>query len=727
MNAILDSPVNAWDTLDALERALFSAQDSKRGGVSIESLARALREEYFSRIIEAASSGKLFESWEKPSAALSLIRELMGVDSGVPGLRGAARRILDVVDEARQRFENAGGEVGPFEDWALPRAYSALKTARAGKEWVDDHLAWVDRSRYLDANASPMGDKALRALFEEIQRAVATRGMSARERAFDAGAPALRGNAARSIWYRDAESFIAALRKYGELDGEAGAAADGNVDGEVGGARFDAFDAVDLIFRHVDAIAREIVLVEHAKHEATRADVGDALRIDRRAETLEALYAGTIDAAVGTPFGVFDSVKDGDAFSGISVLPSFIALPSALEMTPVCNALPFVRAFDEELRTLDASSAADRRLALRAGLGVEYVIGELFRWGADEIDALACVSDRVGKFSRKAATRVLRRSGVRAVIRALRRGFSVCALDALGELSRRVDSFNALDGDERAALEAAGMNEADWAVWRCARTADFRERGDTLLTVKAIYEISDASLENVCERTRRTPQRLRDDAALHLTACLGGAGDGEPRGFTDGGEAFASGARGGARRSRVEAAGVEGSAFALLLVNLTRGMANAQGTGKAGVLAPLTVALTLLGAMALELDEVAQGRRARKTRDTDFWALAFEKSGARALYANFIFGDAPAGDAEGMNGTVDAGDSVELASDAGAADFVPDENLWYRKAAFDHMLFHTLQEYFSPDYLVRGLRTEDRGQNCDLFSVFSGLIGGQRL
>nr|WP_225777068.1 hypothetical protein [Pseudomonas sp. Marseille-Q3773] len=39
---------------------------------------------------------------------------------------------------------------------------------------------------------------------------------------------------------------------------------------------------------------------------------------------------------------------------------------------------------------------------------------------------------------------------------------------------------------------------------------------------------------------------------------------------------------------------------------------------------------------------------------------------------------------------------------------LPGANLWYTKAATDHMIFLQLQEYFSPGYLNRMLRRAQR-------------------
>src|SRR3546814_5987861 len=40
---------------------------------------------------------------------------------------------------------------------------------------------------------------------------------------------------------------------------------------------------------------------------------------------------------------------------------------------------------------------------------------------------------------------------------------------------------------------------------------------------------------------------------------------------------------------------------------------------------------------------------------------------------------------------------------------IPGANLWYTKAALDHLVFHQLQEYFSPGYLRRMKRRARNG------------------
>ncbi len=106
------------------------------------------------------------------------------------------------------------------------------------------------------------------------------------------------------------------------------------------------------------------------------------------------------------------------------------------------------------------------------------------------------------------------------------------------------------------------------------------------------------------------------------------------------------------------------------------------------------------------------------------------KGGALGLYGDFLFSDQTqggssalatlggplAGDIESLfklKGT--AGDGNVDATGANlvrlAKSHLPGANLWYTKAATDHMIFHQLQEHFSPGYLRKMRRRAQREFN----------------
>src|SRR5690606_1747441 len=73
---------------------------------------------------------------------------------------------------------------------------------------------------------------------------------------------------------------------------------------------------------------------------------------------------------------------------------------------------------------------------------------------------------------------------------ALRRGFSITMMGALGKMSR--GDWQALDAGDRARLQRQGVTETDFRVWQLAKPESWR--GSNMLTMQSVRAIPDAEL-----------------------------------------------------------------------------------------------------------------------------------------------------------------------------------------------------------------------------------------
>ncbi len=112
-------------------------------------------------LIEASSSGQgagigrrtlmaLFDA-QNPTMTRDLALEVFAQGKGGTGnamaQKGAAAW-LKVIEDMRQRFNNAGGDVGQLDYGYLPQAHDQARVRAAGKDqWAAETLALVDRSR----------------------------------------------------------------------------------------------------------------------------------------------------------------------------------------------------------------------------------------------------------------------------------------------------------------------------------------------------------------------------------------------------------------------------------------------------------------------------------------------------------------------------------------------------------------------------------------------------
>jgi len=390
-----------------------------------------------------------------------------------------------------------------------------------------------------------------------------------------------------------------------------------------------------------------------------------------------------------------------------------------------------MQVFANELRMLNPASATDRRFAQRAGLGLNQMIGSLNRWGADGLGTTEAISGRIAKFSQTAASKVMQLSGMNAITAGAQRAFGATMMDTIGSMTRRFQDFASMDAADAKRLQDMGVTDADWSVWRLAQPEDWRGAGDEVLTPGSIYRIPDAQLTALAQQYKSTPKRLKDMAATKL---LGSVLDETNMAIIEPGARERSFMQAGLQRGTVKGElarsfwQFKSFSIAMIMRHFRRAMAQESGWGKAGYMAALMASTTVLGGMAIQLGELAMGRDPKNMVDDKllgvpglrFGAAAFLKGGSLGLYGDFLFSDQTqggqsalaalggpiAGDIEAIfklkgtaaEGNVDStgGNLVRLVKS-----HTPGANLWYTKAATDHMIFHQLQEYFSPGYMRR--------------------------
>jgi hypothetical protein len=170
--------------------------------------------------------------------------------------------------------------------------------------------------------------------------------------------------------------------------------------------------------------------------------------------------------------------------------------------------------------------------------------------------------------------------------------------------------------------------------------------------------------------------------------------------------------------------------IAMISRHWMRGMNMQTAGGKASYLASLIVGTTILGALAQSVNDLLQGKNLRNYNPAEDhgvknWLAAFLKGGSLGLYGDFLFSGATQSNQAGplaallgpvaglteeafkltQGNVVEAMQGKDTNIGAEAVRFVkgntPGASLWYAKAALDHLIFHQMQEYFSPGYLAQ--------------------------
>jgi len=718
---ISDAATRDMDGLDALDRTIAFHADGKANTLSIETQAKAVSRDALRQMITTleASDPKWFGLFENQQGVRAIIQELFGEDSGSIEARHGAAEFHKVAEQLRQRFNRSGGDVGSLEDWGLPHHHSQPKVARAGRDaWMADVLPRLNRDAYINPDGTRMNETQLGEFLSHAWTTIATGGANKVEpgQFTGSGARANRGNESRQIHFKNSRSYIEYQAKYGDRS------------------------LYEVLVNHLVGVSKDIALVETygpnpdqtfrllrdtLVQKAKLADPTKIGKIDRRAIRLENLYNEVAGkrAPIASEWIAksFDTLRSWliAARLGSSVITSF-SDDATLHLTGHVNNLPEMQLLRNELAALNPTNKMEERMALRAGLGLNTLISSLNRFGQDGLGA---------SFSSKLANAVMRASGLNAMTEARKRAFGVTMMSSIGQISRDAKSLAALDMHDNRILLSKGITDADFAVWKAAQLEDWGGGNNTMLTPESIYRIPDAALKAVDRNA--LPQQLREQAAMRLLGAILEETD------------VAVVEPGARERSQMQSHLQRGTlkgeltrsfflfkSFPMAMIerHVVRGWTLPTGTGRAAYLATLLAATTVLGAASLEVNEVVSGRDPRNLfggkGTTRNWFAALLKGGSLGIYGDFLFsgstqyGSSPLATLTGpvlglgedfLNLT--QGNLVEWAQGKkthAGAEFVrfvkgnlPGASLWYAKAAFDHLIFHQLQEYFSPGYLSR--------------------------
>jgi hypothetical protein len=706
------------DALDALDRMIAFHADARSNFLSIETQATAIRNDALRQMLETveASNPKWFGLFENLEGVHKVVRELFGEPTGDADARAGAVAFQKVAEQLRQRFNRAGGDVGQLEDWGLPHHHSQLKVAKAGREqWVADVLPKVNRDAYFNEDGSRMSDLQLTQFLGAAWTTIATGGANKVEpgQFRGAGMRANRGSESRQIHFRDAQAYMDYQASYGErtlyevLIGHVAGVAKDIAHVETFGPN------PDQLYRFMrDTIARDMKLADPTK-------VG---KIDERVTRTDSLYnqvsGKTLPIASEWLARSFDTLRNWLIASrlGSAVVTAF-SDDATLHLTGKMNNLPEMRLLANELAALNPANRLEERMALRAGLAMNTMLASLNRFGQEGLGS---------GFSKRLASTVLRASGLNAMTEARRRAFGVTMMGSIGSVVRSTAKLADLDVHDHRLLLSKGITDTDWKVWRKAALEDWGNGNDTMLTPESIYRIPDDALAALGD-----PVQLREQAATRL---LGAILEEADVAVIEPGARERAQMGGGLQRGTWKGELVRSfflfKSFPVAMIerHWARGMSLPNRGGRAAYLATLMAATTVLGMASLQVNELLQGRDPRNMNlfakgGTRNWFAAMLKGGSLGIYGDFLFsGQTQRGSSifATISGPVlglgedllnlSQGNLMELAqgksTHAGAelVRFVksnlPGASLWYAKAGLDHLIFHQLQEYFSPGYLA---------------------------
>lgn len=710
--------------MDALEKTLVRDYSGKTNVGSLEEKIAGYKA-FFGRELGAAwdALGKdWFGFFQDKAKVLDLVRELRGEDTGGAVAKKGAKAFHDVAEKARQIFNENGGQVGKLDDWGLPQHHSQRKVAAVDQaKWVDAIMPLLNRDKYVDDLGQRWDDATLKTFLGHAYDTISTNGLSnvVPGEYKGSGARANRHAEERQIHFKDAESNIAYWEQFGEKT------------------------VFQVLHDHIDTMARDIATVEHLgpnpeltyrtlRDRALQIDVMEnrkkATQLQGRAVKLDMLYDYATGKVKPTANATLSNAADAMANLNVagklggSMLASLFGDKPIMEAVAHLNNLPALQRWRTELALLNPANAADRRLLNQQGLMIDEV-----RSGMNRFYEGLGATGTTGKM----ANAVMRVTGMSAINDIRKGAFGASLFSALGEQIKAGVKFEKLADSDMRVLRNYGITEDIWKTWQQAKLQDIGHGNANALTPDAI-----AHIDGVDEAAKRA-------AIVKLLGIVNTESEFAivTPGIKERAQ-FYGGLQRGTFFGEVSRSFLQFKSFPW--AQFQRGMdavANADSpVGKATMTAFLLASTTLAGAMILQTREMLAGKDPRDMVDRDpakFWGAAFLQGGALGIYGDFLYSanhtrygsgvlEAMAGPTVGpllemgltqpMNAIaarMEGRDTHLLAQTIqDAKGFLPGGNIWYTKAAMDHLVWQNVMEWMSPGYLasIRSRTAKEYGQ-----------------
>ncbi|MFS1586870.1 hypothetical protein ACLIL3_014100 [Acinetobacter radioresistens] len=732
--ALLDhSTLTASEVLDRL----VAAHGDMSGIQSIDSKARAIASIYRGDLVDFYTNIKdglgVFTNKEMVQ---NIVRERFGVNTGDPVAKKISDKMGEVFENMRERFNRSGGDVGKLDDWGLPQTHDLAKIVKAGKQtWVEKAETLIDTSKYVHEDGTYYSQQEIRVVLEYAFDTLSSNGANKTE----IGRQSFGGNS--KITSRHSESRVLHFKS-----------ADAWLDYQ---ADFGGMPFVDLVEAHINGLSKDIALAENLGSNPKNAmrilmdaaekkdwlngiDVDATHKSRKRAQTMFDEFTGqnTPQSEVLANLGLaYRSMNVASMLGGTTL--SSITDQAMIAKTASIHNITYRRTFGELLSQLNPANKADRELAHSLGLATEEMLGSIARFSDDGLTSVSGKSQKLARVSSAVATQVMRVSGLNALTSASKVGFTKMLMEKYGRLSRS-KAWQDLSIDDRELMEKTGLSERAWEVMRLADPVVDR-KGNQLMSARSIYEIPDEKLLAFGD-----PSRVRDEIASQFQAHLL---DEQGMAVVEAGlrerTFMSAGQKKGTIVGEILKSMMQFKSFpaSFLMRHGSRAMSFEKGISKASYGISLFAITTMLGALVVQLKELANGNDPQTMFDSEdpqksinfLTRSAIQGGGLSILGDILVAGTDTSGrsssdfligpfgsDVKSILGlTVGNLTQYYEGKDTNAANEayklvknkIPAQNLWYTKAATNRLIFDEMQDMIAPGYREKLLRKAEREQD----------------
>jgi len=593
--------------------SLLTKDPSRAGFSNIEYRANSVLGALHSKFAKglAALRTKNLGLSQDSELARDMVRELFGTNTGRTEAKQIATLWSDTANYARERFNAAGGAIPKLErglGWGLPQYHDPVRVGRVPKqEWIDTITPLLDREHIINEVGMPLNDLEFRLMLDHAYDAIRTNGaVDLMPGQVGRSKLANRRQDHRVLAFKDADAWLTYSDKFGHMDiyttmtDHLNSMANDISKLEIMGPN------PEQTFRHLRDLAVKKGELLNFKDRAMIDSVWNV--VSGKANAVESV--GFADASAALRHYLVAAQLGGAFLSSLADL-------AFLRQTSRFNGLPAMKVYARQLSLMNPANAADREAAVQMGLTAQA-------WVNRALAANRFVEITGAGFSAKVADFTMRASLLSPWTDAGRKAFGMEFMGFIAKNAAR--NFDELPIKLKSGLSSYGITREDWNVLRMTELMD--HDGAKFFSVENMMNRTDLE-----EGVRTNLASKVQEMVLSETDFAVPMPDARARAFTTGGQK-----RGTLIGELIRDVGLFKSfPITILTTHLLRGARMSGLANKVSYLGQLTIATTVLGAVAMHSKDITRGRDPRKMDSAAFWTAAFIQGGGAGIFGDFIY------------------------------------------------------------------------------------------
>ncbi len=682
--------------------------------IGAENHRRAVRATAMQQMTDVLNNFRrdIFGRTQNKATLNDMVRELFGEDSGNAAAKELAAAWQAASEYLRTQFNRAGGAIPKLESWGLPQLHDMVRVRKAGVDaWKAEVTPRLDRAKMIDPRTDqPFSDAELDRVLGEVYETITTEGWSKVKPGDRHGAKSIgaRRTDHRFLHFKTADDWLGYQEKFGS--GDAFNAMINHIDGtsrDIGAMRALGPNPVATV-RHMSDMIR--------KDAAETAGVSDGGKGARFSQANKNYSADQIEALYGHYIGTLNNPSHESVAGGLATVRSFLTgvqLGSAMlssstdvatmQLTSAFNGIPMTGVLKRQLKLFNPANKADRLKAARAGLVAET-------WTTGSAAQMRFVGEVApSEITNRMTDGILRVSGLSPWTDMNRQAFGLEAMGLLADNS--TVKFNDLPEQMRLMLERYSITPDEWDTVRATEIWS-DDSGATLLRPGDIRTRTDIDSDTAEDLATKVLDMIQTETNLAV-----------PSSTIRGRAAVLGATRPGTIAGELSRSTIMYKSFPIsMFLTHVRRIADAQGKWTpAKYAAALFISTAVMGAMNLQLKNIAKGRDAENADTPDFWLRAIAQGGGFGIFGDFLlsdtnrFGGSLGATVSGpvIGAVEDAhkltfGNLRELADDEKetkfakevvdtAGRYTPGSSLWYARLAFQRLVLDQLRLMADPD------------------------------